>query len=136
MRASINFELENPEDFAAFAKFFGKVSAAPASSVEVDPSRWPEPIRQPAPEPERQIAKPDTAPADEKAAEPEKVEQDEGVEEVTKELVAKELRKFMADAGAEGPRKALGILKNQFGVAKFDDLPAEQYSKLLSALKQ
>lgn len=144
MKAYVNFELETPEDFAAFVSVFGTVVKSNRADVQA------EPIRQPAPEPEKRIA----APVDEKPAKPAKAakakpvdpepvdpqadaigEDETEVEEIDKALVARELRAFMAERGSTGPKDALAVLK-KFGVTTFDALPEESYAKFLSALKQ
>ncbi|UDL89823.1 hypothetical protein LGH82_33120 [Mesorhizobium sp. PAMC28654] len=135
MRASINFELETPEDFAAFATVFGVVSG-----VGVKPKA--DVVHAASPEPEKQIAKPVKAakaekPVEEKAkVDPSKADANvEAVEAETvdKALVAKELRAFIQKQGDTGPKEALAVLK-QFGAAKFDELKPEDYSKFLTAL--
>lgn len=137
MKASIHFELETPKDFEAFAAIFSGVAAkaAPADVVHAE-----------APAPEKQIAAPKAdkpakpvkaeKPVEEKPAEkPGEVVQEDGVEEVTKATVAKELRTFIQNKGDSGPKAALAVLK-EFGASKFDELKSEDYSKFLTKLGQ
>jgi hypothetical protein len=135
VKASIHFELENPEDFAAFASVFGTVAGVKTAPADV--------VVTPAPKAEKQIAAPakaadkpadkpaEKAKAEEKPAE--KADDEVETEVVDKALVAKELRAFIQKMGESGPKEALGVLK-QFGATKFDDLKQEDYSKFLSAL--
>ncbi|MDP2619880.1 MAG: hypothetical protein Q8P46_06840 [Hyphomicrobiales bacterium] len=127
MKATINLEIESGEDLALLARLIDSCGLTAAESV-VEPA--PKKPRKP------RGKKAEEAPAipRETVAEIPEPEPDDA-EVVTREMVAHELRKFITDAGQEGPRKALDVLKT-FGVDRFDHLPEEKYSGFLSKLRR
>lgn len=138
MKVSVTFQAETPDEIEALSALL-LLPAFRSGVVNVDPgvSASPGPADKetaaPASAKGARKRKPPAAPPAEQPV-PDKPEAQ--VETVDKALVAKELRAFIDAKGEKaGIPAALGVLK-QFNVKSFPELPAEQYSRFLSALKR
>ena len=141
MQVHVSFDTANPNDRDALERLFGAgptytkmtVEAKPVSVEAEQPPRKPgrpktTTVKKPA-EPETVVEEPTVEEyAEAKAEEP-------AAEEITKAMVAKELRNFLKERGEkEGPQAALAILK-EFKVSTFPELKEEDYAAFLSKLR-
>jgi hypothetical protein len=139
MKVNVTLEIESADELIALGRFFQSGQGQSEAPIEAGA---PEPVKavETAAAPARGRGRPKKDaehPAPQPAPEPDKPEPADEIETETvdKALVAKELRAFITEKGQDGPKQALGALK-EFGANKFDELKAADYSRFLSALKK